>query len=152
MEEIMGKKTIYKNKGVEIGTFSSEIEIKALPAPWVCPKCNKANAPWVNQCPCPVGKYEPYPFPYPFPYPRPPRPLWPWPMEPIRTVDWPPGYYDEHQTGDPLPDDVGTPIEDFNTSIANDKYDITVSITSPEIDITSIGNDVAAAMKGVLGR
>lgn len=32
----------------------------AFPAPWICPRCNKVNAPHVDQCPCPgITKQKP---------------------------------------------------------------------------------------------
>lgn len=28
------------------------VYVASLPSPWICPKCSKANAPWVEQCSC----------------------------------------------------------------------------------------------------
>lgn len=25
---------------------------------WICPKCGRANAPWISSCPCVWGQYE----------------------------------------------------------------------------------------------
>lgn len=27
---------------------------------WICPRCNRVNAPWVRQCTCPGGTTPPY--------------------------------------------------------------------------------------------
>lgn len=51
-------------------------------AAWTCPRCNKVNAPHVNQCPCPpTGALAPLKeWPVTFPIPEvPPCPLMPTP-------------------------------------------------------------------------
>ena len=39
----------------------SMLRLDGGPTGWICPRCGKANAPWVPSCPCSVPVYRPQP-------------------------------------------------------------------------------------------
>ena len=71
---------------------------------WVCPKCGRANAPWMSSCSC-IGVNPPHPPPeYPSPYTVPWSPFpQPWTDDSAGTGRIPPGVTGITYTTPPYP-------------------------------------------------